>query len=241
MGGRGPLLIEDTKNDPVSSSMPLTEKANIGSYLGVPLFYQSGEVFGTLCALDSKPSKYNPETLKALENLSQLFTYVLDLEDKATRDQLTGLYNRHFLYQLFDEKISLDAAAKGTLMFLDLDGFKEVNDKYGHELGDIVLKEVAHRIQKCLPENGFGVRLGGDEFVLLLPQISDKNEIEQKAREILDIMSSWHIYEQHLSLSTSIGITLYPDDDKKIRTLLKYADTAMYQAKEHGKNTYRFF
>ncbi|KKK37371.1 hypothetical protein WQ57_14305 [Mesobacillus campisalis] len=221
--------------------MPLTEKANIGSYLGVPVFYQNGEVYGTLCAMDSKPSTYSPEAVKALENLSQLFAYVLDLEAKATKDQLTGLYNRHFLYQLFDEKITLDKTAKGTLMFLDLDGFKAVNDKYGHELGDIVLKEVAHRIRKCLPENGIGVRLGGDEFVLLFPELANKNKIEQHAREILEIMSSWQIYEHQLALSTSIGITIYPEDETRIRTLLKYADAAMYQAKEHGKNCYRFF
>ncbi len=191
--------------------------------------------------MDSKPSTYSPEAVKALENLSQLFAYVLDLEAKATKDQLTGLYNRHFLYQLFDEKITLDKTAKGTLMFLDLDGFKAVNDKYGHELGDIVLKEVAHRIRDCLPENGLGVRLGGDEFVLLIPELTDKNKIAQHAQKVLNVMSSWKIYEHQLALSTSIGITLYPEDDSSIRTLLKYADAAMYRAKEHGKNRYMFF
>lgn len=219
----------------------MTYEANIGSYLGVPIFYKNGDFYGTLCTVDSKPTNFTQKNVDTLVRLSKFFSYVLELETQVMRDSLTGLFNRRYLYQLFDEVYTPDTLSKGTMMFLDLDGFKEVNDKYGHELGDIVLKEVAHRINKCLSDKDIGVRLGGDEFILLFPDMVHRSEIEQKANEILQLMRNWNIYQHQLNLSTSIGITIYPDDDKQIRTLLKYADTAMYRAKEHGKNNYQFF
>lgn len=240
-GGREPLLIQDTREHPLTCEMPVTFSANVGSYLGVPVFYQNGDFYGTLCAVDSKPSNFSAEHIKTLENLSHLFTYVLELEERATKDLLTGLFNRYYLYKLFDEEISASDTSKGTIMFLDLDGFKKVNDKYGHELGDIVLKEVGDRIKKCLTEQDIGVRLGGDEFIIVFQGLIERTAVEQKAKELLKIMADWNIYGQRLPLSTSIGITLYPNDEKHIRTLLKYADTAMYKAKERGKNNFQFF
>ncbi|MBT2756291.1 GGDEF domain-containing protein [Mesobacillus foraminis] len=176
-----------------------------------------------------------------MSRLSKFFTYVLELEKQVNLDSLTGLYNRHYLYSLFEEVLTPDSSSKGTIMFLDLDGFKGVNDKYGHEMGDIVLKEVANRINKCLTEKDIGVRLGGDEFILVFPEMADAIEMEQKANEILHAMSNWTIFKHKLTLSASIGITIYPNDSKQIRTLLKYADTAMYKAKERGKNNFQFF
>jgi diguanylate cyclase (GGDEF)-like protein len=209
--------------------------------LGVPIFYSSGVFFGTLCAVDSRTSNFHQDNIKTLSRLSKFFTYVLELEKQVNLDSLTGLYNRHYLYSLFEEVLTPDNSSKGTIMFLDLDGFKGVNDKYGHEMGDIVLKEVANRINKCLTEKDIGVRLGGDEFILLFPEMADVIEMEQKANEILHAMSNWTIFKHKLTLSASIGITIYPDDSKQIRTLLKYADTAMYKAKERGKNNFQFF
>lgn len=221
--------------------MPITSKANIGSYLGVPIFYKTGDFFGTLCAVDSKPSNFTENDLKTLVRLSKFITFVLELDAQVKLDSLTGLFNRHHLYNLFDEIITSNPLSKGTIMFLDLDGFKGVNDQYGHELGDMVLKEVAERLHKCLTEKDVGFRLGGDEFILLFPEMVVRHEIEQKAHEILQLMSTWETYQYSLNLSTSIGITVYPDDGTQIKTLLKWADKAMYQAKERGKNNFQFF
>ncbi|MEH7117292.1 sensor domain-containing diguanylate cyclase [Neobacillus vireti] len=239
--GREPLLIQDTRKHPIACNMPVTYEANVGSYLGVPIFYKSGDFFGTLCTVDSKPSNFTETDVKTLVRLSKFFTYVLELEAQVKRDSLTGLYNRHYLNNLFEEVITPNSSSKGTIMFLDLDGFKGVNDKYGHELGDLVLKEVAARINRCLTEGASGVRLGGDEFILLFPEMVDRYEIEQKAQEILEKMSNWHIHQHKLNLSTSIGITIYPDDDTHLSVLLKHADTALYKAKKCGKNNFQYF
>lgn len=217
--------------------MPITYKANIRSYLGVPILYKNGEMFGTLCAIDSKPTNFTNWDIKTFERLSRLFSHFLELDKKAKYDTLTGLYNRYFLYSSFDH-VSKD---KGSIMLLDLDGFKQVNDKYGHDVGDNVLKEVGYRIKQCLDTKEIGVRLGGDEFIILYPYLVDTKLVEEKAKLILKALSSWDEFEYKVNLSVSIGIACYPDNAIDLKSLLKFADIAMYHAKEAGKNNHKFF
>ncbi|MCP8970459.1 sensor domain-containing diguanylate cyclase [Ectobacillus ponti] len=236
---RQPVIIDDVGEHPVVGCLPTIREANIKSYLGVPILTSDGEMFGTLCAVDSEPFHFTKEHAGTFEGLARFFSYVLELEHLAKVDALTGLYNRHSLYAYFDYQHNQNT--QGTLMFLDLDGFKQVNDKLGHEMGDLILQEAAKRIQKVARPENMAARLGGDEFVMDFPGLVKMEDICEKARELVHVMNEWHIFGKSLDLSVSIGIVQYPEDGTDIRVLLKYADAAMYRAKEKGRNGFQFF
>jgi len=125
-------------------------------------------------------------------------------------------------------------------MFLDLDGFKIVNDTYGHECGDIVLKEVAQRFSKCVREVDNVVRFGGDEFIIVLPNISDVNDIHRIAQKIIDEATAPFEFNNKIcdSLSVSIGISFYPQNAEDVDSMIKCADEMMYKVKKSGKSNY---
>ena len=131
---------------------------------------------------------------------------------------------------------------KVTLLFLDLDEFKVVNDTLGYDIGDRLLKEVADRIRRTVRTGDVVARLGGDEFAVLLEGLSGPREVEAVATGLLEVVSRpYQIAERQLMITTSIGITMYPNDNADTQMLLKNADIAMYQAKENGKNNFTFF
>jgi diguanylate cyclase (GGDEF)-like protein len=127
-------------------------------------------------------------------------------------------------------------------MFLDLDRFKTINDTLGHAIGDQLLQGVSERLKYCLREGDTFARWGGDEFTLLLPQINDAEDAAKIAQRILEALKPAFNLEGHeLYISSSIGIALYPQDGGDVQTLLRNADAALYRAKEHGRNNYRFY
>lgn len=162
---------------------------------------------------------------------------------QAHHDILTGLPNR----QLFHDRLTqalLHARRQGEMlgvMFLDLDHFKEVNDSFGHEVGDKLLCEVANRVKASIREGDTVARLGGDEFVLLLPRVRRLDNLAQLAQKVLASLSMpVRIDTTHeLKLTTSIGISVYPADGDTPDMLIGRADEAMYQAKQSGRNNYR--
>lgn len=161
----------------------------------------------------------------------------------AYHDSLTLLPNRaHFeryMKKLFAHK---HIENKIAVMFLDLDRFKVINDTLGHSVGDELLKNVSQRILEVIDDKFFLARLGGDEFVIVLDGIGSKEEVNRYAGEILAQISQLMIVNQHqLSISGSLGISLYPDHSDNANTLIRYADSAMYSAKERGKNTYAYY
>ncbi|MEY4503890.1 MAG: hypothetical protein RL154_182, partial [Pseudomonadota bacterium] len=165
------------------------------------------------------------------------------IEYMATYDQLTGLPNRSLFMDRLRHSISIELPRKNmfAVMFIDLDDFKHINDSLGHDFGDLLLKETSGRLSDCIEDTDTIARLGGDEFTAI---ISYKNieDIALIAARIVDILSaSYHINGRRLFVSCSIGITLAPNDGTDSTTLLKNADTAMYKAKESGKNQYKFF
>lgn len=163
---------------------------------------------------------------------------------QAMHDLLTGLPNR----VLFHDRLSLALAnvhrRQGMLavMFLDLDRFKTINDTLGHAVGDRLLQDIAKRLTAFLREGDSVARWGGDEFTLLLPQIIDPDEAAKIAQRILEASRPVFNLEGHqLHITSSIGIALYPNDGKDAETLLKNADTALYSAKERGRNNYQLY
>lgn len=168
----------------------------------------------------------------------------LRLNYMAQFDALTGIPNR----QYFNDQLTRATARarrdgrKVTLLFLDLDGFKVVNDTLGHDAGDRLLKEVASRIQRSVRTGDVVARLGGDEFAVLLEGLNGPLEVETMANSLLALISQpYHIADRQLDITTSIGITMYPNDSADTQMLLKNADIAMYQAKENGRNNVTFF
>jgi len=167
-----------------------------------------------------------------------------ELEQYALYDTLTGLSNRvNFLNKL--ESLIKDRVykeKKHALMFIDLDNFKEINDTMGHSVGDQVLIQSAKRIKNSVREDDIVARFGGDEFVLVVKNISSEFVIDDIAKKILDNLSeAIEIKGKKFYIGASIGISLIPDDSKNIESLLSYADSAMYRAKEGGRNRYEFY
>jgi diguanylate cyclase (GGDEF)-like protein/PAS domain S-box-containing protein len=162
----------------------------------------------------------------------------------SQHDFLTGLPNRELLNDRLGQAIALAERHKGhiAVLFLDLDGFKHINDSLGHLVGDKVLQSVAGCLQQHVRTPDTVSRQGGDEFVLLLQEVEKPEDAAITARRVLKAVSEAHSVDQHdLFVTASVGISMYPDDGLDAETLLKNADTAMYQAKESGRQCYRFF
>lgn len=163
---------------------------------------------------------------------------------RANYDSLTRLPNRANFVEHLSEAITRDRRNNGltALLFIDLDRFKTINDTLGHDFGDELIKQVAARIKQATRETDVVSRLGGDEFTVLLTNVSDDIHASIIAKNILGQLSQPYMLENHeVYASASIGITISPDDGTDANTLLKNADMAMYEAKDRGRNTFRFF
>lgn len=175
--------------------------------------------------------RYSIERKRAEEHLTYLAQY----------DQLTGLVNR----SLFRDRL-IQAMARSkrlhqpiALMLLDLDRFKTVNDTFGHDMGDELLKAVSERLKTCVRETDTVARMGGDEFTIILEGASSQQNILVVATRIAEsIGTPFEIKGQQISVGISIGVTIYPHDDHPIDELLKHADMAMYRAKQQGGNAF---
>jgi diguanylate cyclase (GGDEF)-like protein/PAS domain S-box-containing protein len=174
------------------------------------------------------------ERMEAQERLDRLAYY----------DTLTDLPNRN----LFRDRLrhSLECAQRGArfvaVLVLDLDNFKTINDSLGHDVGDQLLQAVARRIEDGLRTEDTAARLGGDEFVIVLESVMCADDASAVAQKLIDALTRPFVIGDHeVFVTASIGIARYPHDDREADNLLKYADTAMYRAKEQGRNTYRFY
>ena len=175
--------------------------------------------------------RYAIERKRSEEHLTYLAQY----------DHLTGLVNR----TLFRDRL-VQAMARTKrlqqpigLMLLDLDRFKAVNDTFGHDMGDELLKAVTERLKVCVREVDTVARMGGDEFTIILEGVlSEQNILAVATRITESIAAPFELKEHHISIGVSIGITIYPQDDHTIDELLKHADTAMYRAKQQGGSAF---
>ena len=162
----------------------------------------------------------------------------------AEHDFLTGLPNRMLLNDRVGQAIALAKRhmKKVAVLFLDLDGFKHINDSLGHPTGDKLLQSVAKRLVDCIRGSDSVSRQGGDEFVVLLLDLEQAEDAAVTARRMLEAVAQPHSIDHHdLHVTASIGVSVYPDDGLDAETLIKNADTAMYQAKENGRRSFQFF
>ena len=166
------------------------------------------------------------------------------MRKQAYYDHLTGVYNRNFfVHQLrYDIKQAERTRHKVAILFMDLDGFKVVNDTYGHSIGDLLLQQVALRLKECVRITDTVARFGGDEFAVILTNIHRFEDGLAVARKICDsIQVPFVLGGNDVVISTSIGCSIYPDDSLETQVLLDFADRAMYQVKFGGKNNVMFY
>ncbi len=174
------------------------------------------------------------------------------IRELAHFDSLSGLPNRNLFTQLLNYALAKAARAERrlALLFIDLDGFKQINDSQGHDTGDRVLAMFARRLRDTLRKSdasvrlttpGTPARLGGDEFVVLIDDFTEHNALETVACKVLAAAAEpFLVVQREARISASVGIAIYPDDGKEVDSLLISADQAMYRSKNAGKNTYRF-
>jgi diguanylate cyclase (GGDEF)-like protein len=253
-----PHINQDYLSNP--STAPWREAAlasGFRSSIALPLTSKH-RVIGSLTIYSSYPEAFVQEEVALLEELANDLAYGIEtlrarVEHEAAEKQLaffahhdvlTGLPNRLLLRDRFDQATAqMDSEQSGVaVLFLDLDNFKQVNDTLGHNYGDKLLVRVVERLRGCLRPGDTLSRQGGDEFIVLLPHAHDLDVIGGIAQSIIETFAEpFDIETYTINTTFSIGISLYPDDARELDTLLKNADTALYQAKDSGRDTYRFF
>ncbi len=220
-------------------------------WLGVPLKIENKIIGSMILQSYTDPNLYSKKDIKLIEFVSQQIATAIERKQAEEKlkflslyDHLTKLPNRVLFYDRMKQEIAYAKREKKkfALMFLDLDNFKEVNDKFGHDIGDQLLQEVAKKFNELLREADTICRLGGDEFIILLPRLAQPREnAVDVARKILhSLVEPFLIKGNQIYVNTSIGIALYPDDGDKEEVLIKSADKAMYSAKKEGPNNYHW-
>jgi diguanylate cyclase (GGDEF)-like protein/PAS domain S-box-containing protein len=191
-------------------------------------------------AEDGSPVAYEG----TVEDITERRLYQVRIEHQANYDTLTGLANRSLLQDRLQQAL-LTAASSGrriAVAFVDLDRFKFINDSLGHHVGDELLKAVAARLKACVRDCDTVARLGGDEFVLLINGHTGPEYVRQLMDKMLaSVAQPWIIEQGDFLVSCSIGVALHPDDGEEALTLLKHADSAMYRAKDSGRDNFQFF
>jgi diguanylate cyclase (GGDEF)-like protein/PAS domain S-box-containing protein len=183
-------------------------------------------------------------TVFAFRDVSAAQAMTLQMTHSAEHDLLTGLPNRRLLHDRVSQSIALAQRdmTQIAVLYLDLDGFKYINDSLGHPIGDQLLQSIAKRLVDCVRSTDTVSRQGGDEFVILLSELQQPEDAAMMANRMLHVVAEAHsIDSRDLHVTTSIGVSVYPEDGQDADALIKNADTAMYQAKENGRQKYQFF
>ena len=242
-----PIILNDAIQSELTFQDAYVQQENPRSLLMMPLFYQ-----GQLCRMlylenKSNSHTFTPTHLDSLQLLaSQAMTSLENakLYYQATHDPLTGLANRNLLYEIFQHTTQQVSRSQGkiALLFLDLDYFKAINDSLGHDIGDKLLVHVAKTLTSSLREGDVAARIGGDEFTLMLANIVSTAQLTAIVERLFNELSKPVQINEHLiQTSSSMGISMYPKDGNDIQTLLKLADTALYQAKDNGRNQFYYY
>ena len=244
------IVSNDSQNDPAVLFPKPYALSGVHSMAIFPL--QVGDqTIGVLALYAGEPDLFHEEELKLLTELAGDIAFAIDHLDKQERlnylayfDVLTGLPNRTLFYERLTQGLALARRNQSLLAVLsvDLDNFKTVIDTLGHGIGDLCLQEVGRRLVACLRDTDSVARMSSDKFAIILPEIENSEAAANVARKL--IASSRHAYRidgHELFISVSIGITLFPDDADSSDALVGNADSAMYRAKDQGRNIYQFF
>jgi len=245
--GKNPRLLQSGHHDQDFFDSLWRDLMNKGDWNGeIWNKRKNGESFAALMTISAVQDIHG-----VAQNYVNLFTDITPLKEHqrqleyiAHYDALTGLPNRVLLADRLKQAIAHSHRKSGSLAvaFLDLDGFKAVNDQHGHDMGDQLLVNIAHRLKEALREGDTLARIGGDEFVVVMVGFENPNDYEIVLNRLLVVAAEpVMLNQQFLRVSASIGVTLYPQDSADADQLLRHADQAMYIAKQAGKNCYHLF
>ncbi len=236
-----PVFVEDTSKEDYEEEYDV--RPYMKSYVIIPIVYEE-QFYGNVVLCYANKNNFDEDDHSLAEALGNAMAQSLTisrlyhkLNTMAYYDQLTGLPNRSLLSERLVEAHAKAEEDKSmfALFFVDLDRFKIINDIYGHHMGDLLLKQVAERMQKVVPAKATLARMGGDEFLVLLPNIDTVDEANRCAVEMQNIFTEYFELNEHeIYCNGSVGFAIYPLDGVDRHTLLKHADLALHRAKEHG-------
>jgi diguanylate cyclase (GGDEF)-like protein/PAS domain S-box-containing protein len=245
-----PVWIADISQDAALQRRALIVQAGLHGAFAFPLV-ASGQVLGVLEFFHRDVREPDAMLIQIAESIgSQIGQFIVRMRAEeavkfvALHDALTHLPNRMMFNQRLEQAISQAQrhAKRLAVMFIDLDRFKVINDTLGHETGDLLLREVAQRITENLRTGDIVARLGGDEFVVLLEDVADTTAVAGVAEKLIAALTAnFVVAGREVHVSASIGVSTYPIDARDQRSLMRFADIAMYRAKEQGRNTFQFY
>ena len=243
----GGLLKQFFKEIPEAVFQTINNLFNV-SNIYVMGFTRKGKLFGNVVIILRKGSKLkNQKVMETLINQASVALQRRKAEEtilhQALHDGLTGLPNRTLLNERLEQAITAARNNKHLLavIFLDLDRFKHINDTLGHHAGDLLLQAVSVRLKACLQKGDTVARMGGDEFVILLPKLTEQDDVTAVPQKILEAFQlPFNCDDHQIYVTASIGIGIYPQDGEDAQTLLRKSDATMYHAKEKGRNNFQF-
>ncbi|MGC9457446.1 MAG: putative bifunctional diguanylate cyclase/phosphodiesterase [Halothiobacillaceae bacterium] len=246
--GKTPALLHSGRHSPRFYEQMWARLARHGWWAGeVWNRRKSGEIYPEWLQINRivEPVTHQLFYVATFSDITEKKQHQKSLDKLAHYDSLTGLPNRRFFERALENHLHRardNEAHKQAILFIDLDKFKEVNDRYGHQEGDLVLKEAAQRITASVRDTDIVSRIGGDEFVLMLPRLQDEAAARTIAAKLTHALAmTYDVNGRQHRLSASVGIALYPDHGDSVEDLMRRADAAMYQAKEKGKNQWALF
>ena len=241
---RKPLIVEDAHLDPRFAGSPLVMgPPRIRSYAGIPLRTPDGYNVGSLCAMDTRPRRFSPADIAILSNFANIVCDELELRLIAQVDHLTGALTRRGFVEQAEREIARSRryGRPSTLVMLDVDHFKSVNDRYGHAVGDQVLHQIAEIARATLrPSDIFG-RIGGEEFAMLLPETRGDEAVvvAERLRQAIADYPMRLPHDDALHVTASLGIAALTPTTASVNAWLECVDTALYLAKSDGRNCSR--
>ncbi|WP_404454542.1 EAL domain-containing protein [Oceanobacillus kapialis] len=238
-----PERYRQAHKDGIQRYLQTEETSLIGKTLEIPARKKDGTELPIELSISALKREEETYFSGIMRDISERKKAEEQINELVYRDPLTNLPNRRLFNDYLAKSIE-QASFDGQLlavMFIDLDRFKNINDSLGHAIGDMLLVEVAKRMEACIGMKDMLARQGGDEYILIFPRTSHQ-EVANTATAILESINKPYAYEQNeLIVSGSIGISMFPEDGKDAETLVKHADLSMYRAKELGKNNFQFF
>jgi len=249
-GSNAPVWIADVAQEINMRRGPAALKAGLHSIFAFPILVGE-EFYGVIELFGREVRQPDPGLVAVVHTIgSQLGQFMArkaaeqNLRFVASHDPLTGLFNRNIFNERLHQALAQAARFERSLslLFIDLDGFKLINDTHGHNAGDALLAELAARLRTTLREGDVIGRMGGDEFVVLIEEFAEVSQVAEVAKTLLDTVTRpFVLHGQSCQVTASLGISIYPDDGSDAQTLLKNADMAMYLVKQQGKNSFRFY
>ena len=231
------LIFKDTDNNIINDMLTYANNVNTNhvNKKHINAYHKNSSIISVECSISSSYLKNDEIYFLLIHDMSKLEDTIDDINSIAYYDSLTNIPNRRLFFDRFHIAISQAKRLNHKLgiLYIDIDAFKDINDKMGHEAGDILLVEFAKRLVECVRDSDTVARVGGDEFAIILLNIYSRDDIYIAIERILNKNKiPININNYPLKISFSIGLSIYPDSGKKINTLLKKADLDMYKKKQ---------